>query len=171
MRMTPAQRKFALAVHVTLSVGWIGAVVAFLALVFAAMSTQDAATLRAAWIGMDLMGWWAIVPLAFASLVTGIVVSLGTKWGLFRHYWTLLSLVLTVVATAVLVGNMQAVSFHASLATGMDDADLATLRGGLGTELGHAGLGLVVLLAIQALNIYKPQGLTRYGRRKQEETA
>lgn len=86
MTMTPRLRKFALTVHLTFSVGWIGAVVAYLALVIAAMVSQDAQTVRAAWIAMELIGWFIIVPLALASLLTGLVMSLGTKWGLFRHY-------------------------------------------------------------------------------------
>jgi hypothetical protein len=169
MMMTPRLRKFALTVHLTFSVGWIGAVVAFLTLVVAAMTSQDAQTLRAAWIAMELTGWFAIVPLALASLLTGLVMALGTKWGLFRHYWVLISLVLTILATGVLLGNMQAVSFFAGIAAEMDSADVRRLRGGLRSELLHAGVGLMVLLVIQVLNVYKPRGMTPYGWRKQRE--
>jgi hypothetical protein len=169
MIMTPGLRKFALTVHVTFSVGWIGAVVAFLALVVAAMTSGDAHRLRAAWIAMEVTGWFAIVPLSLGTLVTGLVMSLGTKWGLFRHYWVLTSFVLTMLATVVLFGNMQAVSFFAGIAAGTDGADVGRLRGGLRSELLHAGVGLLVLLVIQALNVYKPQGMTPYGWRKQRE--
>ncbi|HEX9923684.1 MAG TPA: DUF2269 domain-containing protein [Anaerolineae bacterium] len=169
MTMTPGLRKFALTAHITLSVGWIGVVVGFLAVVLAAMTSQDAQTLRAAWIAMELTGWFAIVPLALASLLTGLVMSLGTKWGLFRHYWVLISLVLTILATLVLLSNMQTVSFFAGLATETDSADVGQLRGGLRGELLHAGVGLLVLLVIQALNVYKPRGMTPYGWRKQQE--
>jgi hypothetical protein len=48
------------------------------------------------------------------------------------------------------------------------EADGAALRR-LGGDLFHPGLGLVVLLAITVLNVYKPRGLTRYGWRKQQE--
>jgi len=169
MTMTPGFRKFALIVHVTASVGWIGAVVAYLALVVAAMTSQDAQTLRAAWIAMELTGWFAIVPLSLVSLLTGLVMSLGTKWGLFRHYWVLFSLALTILATVVLLGNMQTVSFFAGKAAETDSADVGGLRGGLGSELLHAGVGLLVLLVIQVLNVYKPRGMTPYGWRKQQE--
>jgi len=169
MTMTPRLRKFALTVHLTFSIGWIGAVVAFLALVVAAMTSQDAQTLRAAWIAMELTGWFAIVPLALASLLTGLVMALGTKWGLFRHYWVLISLVLTILATGVLLGNMQTVSFFAGIAAETDSADVGGLRGGLRSELLHAGVGLLVLLVIQVLNVYKPRGMTPYGWRKERE--
>jgi hypothetical protein len=169
MTMSPGLRKFALTAHVTSSVGWIGAVIAFVVLVVAAMVSQDAPTLRAAWIAMNLTGQFAIVPLALASLLTGLVMSLGTKWGLFRHYWVLFSLGLTLFATIVLLGNMQTVSFFAGIATEMDNADVGALRAGLQSELLHAGIGLLVLIVIQILNVYKPRGLTPYGWRKQQE--
>src|SRR3970040_255657 len=105
--MTPTLRKFTLTVHLTFSVGWIGAVVAYLALVVAAMTREDAQSLRAAWLAMELIGWYVIVPLALASLLTGFVMSLATPWGLFRHYWVLSSLALTILATVVLLRTQQ----------------------------------------------------------------
>jgi hypothetical protein len=167
--MTSGLRKFSLTVHLTFSVGWIGAVMAYLALVIAAMTSQDAQTLRTAWIAMELIGWYVIVPLALASLLTGLVMSLGTPWGLFRHYWVLFSFVLTLLATAVLLEHMQTVSFFAGLAAETNRADVGQLRDGLWGELFHAGVGLLVLLVIQVLNVYKPRGLTPYGWRKQHE--
>lgn len=165
MTMRPGLRKLALTAHVTFSVGWIGGVVAYLALGVAAVTSQEVQTVRAAWTGMAVIGWFALAPLAVAALLTGLVMSLGTKWGLFRHYWTLISLVLTVLATAVLLLHMPDVSALAEIAQTAEGAKLA----GLGGDLFHPGVGLGVLLVIQVLNVYKPPGLTRYGWRKQQE--
>jgi len=163
--MTPGVRKFALTIHLTSSVGWIGAVVAYLVLGVAAVTSRDVQTVRAAWIGMEVIGWWAIVPLALAALLTGLVMSLGTQWGLFQHYWVLISLVLTSLSTIILVVHMPTVSAMTRLAQQADAADLR----GLGGDLFHPGVGLVVLLAIAVLNVYKPRGVTPYGWRKQRE--
>jgi uncharacterized membrane protein len=138
------------------------------------VTTNDDSTLRATWIAMDLTGWYAIVPLALASLLTGLVMALGTKWGLFRHYWVLISLVLTLLATVVLLLHMPDVSVLANAAREAEGAGLDGMAKHLNTRLGegdllHPALGLVVLLVIQVLNVYKPQGMTRYGWRKQEE--
>lgn len=160
--MSPRLRKLALAVHLTFSVGWIGGAVAYLALGVAAETSRDAEMVRAAWIGMELTGWFAIVPLALASLLTGLVMALGTRWGLFRHYWVVFSFVLTVFAVVVLLLHMPTVSSTAEIARGAGDARLD----GLGGDLGHPAIGLVVLLVIQVLNMYKPRGMTRYGQRK-----
>jgi hypothetical protein len=105
--MTPRLRKVALSVHLTFSVGWIGAVLAYLALGVGAVSSEDVQTVRAAWTAMELTGWYVIVPLALASLLTGLVMALGTKWGLFRHYWVLISFTLTIFATVVLLLHMK----------------------------------------------------------------
>ena len=166
--MSPGVRKLALTVHLTCSVGWIGAVIAYLALGVSAVTSQDAQTVRAAWIAMEVTGWTAIVPLAVASLLTGLVMSLGTPWGLFRHYWVLISLVLTVLSTVVLLVHMPSVTHVAGMARAADGATLAGL-GPLGGDLFHPGVGLLVLLAITVLNVYKPRGLTPYGWRKQQE--
>ena len=111
---------------------------------------------------MDLTGWWVIVPLAILALLTGLVMSLGTPWGLFQHYWVLMSLLLTVFCTVVLVLHMPSVSAMAARAQQMDAAELRALGG----DLFHPGVGLVVLVAISVLNVYKPAGLTVYGWRK-----
>src|SRR6266851_9960371 len=122
-------------------------------------------TVRAAWIAMELTGWWAIVPLAITALLTGLVMSLGTHWGLFRHYWVLISLALTLLRTVVLVLHMPSVSAMASMARQMDGADLRALGG----DLFHPSVGLLVLLAVTVLNVYKPAGVTPYGWRRQRE--
>ncbi len=164
--MGPGLRKFVLSVHLTSSVGWIGAVVAYVALGVSAVTSQDPQTIRGVWVAMELAGWYVIVPLALAALLTGIVISLGTPWALFRHYWVLISLVLTVLTTVILVLHMPDVSAVASV---VRRADAADLQGGHGGDLFHAVGGLVVLLVITVLNVYKPQGLTPYGWRKQQE--
>ena len=126
MPLTPGPRKLVLTVHLTCSVGWIGAVVAYLALGAAAATSQDAPTVRAAWVGMEVVGWSAVLPLALAALLTGLVISLGTPWGLFRHYWVLISLGLTVLATAVLLLHLPDVSALADVAR---EADQPTSAG------------------------------------------
>jgi hypothetical protein len=163
MTMTPGLRKFVLTAHVASSVGWLGAVVAYLALAVAALTNQDAQTVRAAWIAMGLTGRFVIVPLSLASLLIGLIQSLSTPWGLFRHYWVLVKFLLTVFATVILLLHMPTVSYFASVAVETDNANLDGLWG----ELLHAGGGLLVLLVNTTLSVYKPGGMTRYGRRKQ----
>ncbi|MGH3985550.1 MAG: DUF2269 domain-containing protein [Pseudonocardiaceae bacterium] len=169
MTMTLRLRKFALTAHVTFSVGWLGAVAVYLALAVAGLTSQDAQMVRAAYLMMELSAWFVIVPLALASLLTGLVSSLGTTWGLFRHYWVLFKLLLNILATIVLLLYTQSISYFAGVAaeTTLSSADLGDLRNP--THVLHAGAGLLVLLMATTLAVYKPRGMTRYGRRRQHE--
>lgn len=167
MRLSPPLRKAALAVHLAVSVGWIGAVAAYLALDLAAAASDDAATLRAAYLGMGLIAGSVIVPLAVATLVTGVVVSLGTKWGLLRHWWVLVSLALTVFASVVLLVETGTIAAYAAVAA--DPATTETELRALGSTLVHSIGGSVVLLVVLVLNVYKPVGQTPYGWRTQQE--
>lgn len=170
--MNSKVRKLLLTTHIVVSVGWIGAVLAYLALVVAAIAGQSDQLLRAAWIALELIGWYVLVPLALAAVVTGIGIALATPWGLFRHYWVTASLFLTVVAAAVLLQHMATVTSFADMAADAAIADVRdVLRVGLRGELLHAGVGLVMLLGIATLNVYKPRGLTAYGRKRTEVVA
>ncbi|HYZ90886.1 MAG TPA: DUF2269 domain-containing protein [Actinomycetota bacterium] len=161
--MPAGVRKLVLTTHLTFSIGWIGAAVGYLGLGIAATGSEDPETIRSAWIGMETIGWFVIVPLALASLLTGLVMALGTKWGLLRHYWVIFSFVLTVFATVILLLHMPTVTSTTDIARTADPATLARLGG----DLGHPAIGLGVLLVVQTLNMYKPRGMTSYGHRRQ----
>jgi hypothetical protein len=166
MTMTPGQRKFALTLHVISSIGWFGSVLAFLALVVAALSSRDELTVRPAYLAMELTARFVIVPLALASLLTGVVQSLGTPWGLFRHYWVLVKLLATLFATVILLMKMALIGDAARIAATEADADLHAAGLQL---LVHTVGGLLVLLAPAVLSVYKPPGMTGYGWRKQQQ--
>ncbi len=159
MPMTPGLRKFALTTHVTSSVGWLGAVGAFLALAIAGLGSQDPQIVRAAYLAMHLTTWLVIVPLSLAALLTGIVQSLGTTWGLFRHYWIVTKLLLTVLATIILLVHTQPIDRVAAVAaqTTLAAGDLRQLRIQL---VGDACAALFVLLVTTTLSVYKPWGMT-----------
>ncbi|UGY91284.1 hypothetical protein [Streptomyces gobiensis] len=163
MIMPPRLRKTVLTAHVITSVGWLGAVLAYLALEVTAVTSQDIQTVRGAYAAMEVTVLYVIVPLAVASVLIGIVNALGTPWGLFRRYWVLVKLLLTVFAATVLLIETQTVSHLAEAAA--SSADPRELPG----TLLHSVGGLVVLLIIVILSVFKPRGVTRYRWRKQNE--
>ncbi len=168
--MTPRLRKFVLTAHVTFAVGWLGAVAAFLALAIAGLTSQDAQMVRAAYLAMNWIGWYVLVPLSFASLLTGLVQSLGTEWGLFRHHWIVAKLLINVLANIVLLMFMLIISSvlaGVAAATTLSNVDLGELRSA--SPLLHAGVALLLLLVATTLSVYKPRGVTPYGWRKQHE--
>jgi hypothetical protein len=164
MTLPPAGRRAALTAHVASSLGWFGAVVVFLVLAVAGLRSRDQQTVQAAYLAMDLSIRFAIVPLAFACLLTGLISSLGTPWGLVRHYRVLVKFALIVVATVVLLLQLAPVGYLARTAggTGVASGHLTEARLSL---IVHATGGLLVLLGATVLAVYKPRGVTRYGRR------
>jgi len=170
--MTPALRKLTITAHVTFSVGWLGAVAAFLVLSIAGLTSHDAEVVRGAYLSMDLISRFIIIPMCFAALATGLLQALGTPWGFFRYYWILLKFGLALFATiALLIHQFAVMAVAARRVSGaatetLFSTDLAPLK----TELVRApSLAILLLLVVTTLGVYKPWGLTRYGRRKQQE--
>lgn len=164
--MLPALRKALLTFHIAVSVGWLGALLAYLPLDVTASWSDDVVLVRAAYVAMDLIARWAIVPLALAALASGVLVALTTRWGLLQHHWVVLSLALTALAVGVLLVEAPILATLAAAAAdpARADADVLALPGTLPHSLG----GLVVLLVVLSLNVVKPPGLTRRGWREQQ---
>jgi hypothetical protein len=170
--MTPALRKLTITAHVTFSVGWLGAVAAFLVLSIAGLTSHDADVVRGAYLSMDLISRFVIIPMCFAALATGLLQALGTPWGLFRYYWIVMKFGLAIFATiALLIHQFGVMAVAAKRVSGSAaetffSADLGPEK----TELVRApSLAILLLLVATSLGVYKPWGLTGYGRRKQQE--
>ena len=164
MTLQPGLRKFVLFAHVTSSVGLLGAVVCFLVLAVSGLSGLNDQTERADYIAMNSLAELVIVPLAFASLLIGILSSLGTQWGLIRYYWVAAKLLLTVLTIIVLLFQMHSIGQLAAMA---EERTISSGDLGLQTRVViHAAGGLIVLLIISALSVFKPKGITSYGQRK-----
>jgi len=161
--LSPWLRNLALTAHVTTSIGWFGAVAGFLALAVPGLVSEDAETVRSAYVAMELTAWLAIVPMALSSFLTGVISSLGTPWGLFRHYWVLVKLLITVFATVILLLQREPIGHLADVAaeSGIAAGDLLAERIA-GTV--HAGAALFVLVVLIVLSVYKPAGRTPFSR-------
>jgi len=158
----PAIRRLTFATHVTCSAGWVGAVVVFLALASIALISEDERTVRGAYLVMAPATWLVLVSLAHASLLSGIALSLGTPWGLFRHYWVVLKLAITLFSTVILLIYMG--TFRQMAGVAADPVvQLGLVRNP--SPVVHAVLALILLLIATWLAVYKPFGATPYARR------
>jgi hypothetical protein len=164
--VTPPLRKLALTLHITASVGWMGADGVFLALALIGLNSADPPSVQAAYLAMQMAAWYVIVPLSLASLVTGLIQGLGTKWGLFNHYWIVIKLIINVFANVALlihtqpIGRLAAATADRALASGELHAARLQL-------VVAAGGGLALLLVATTVAVFKPRGLTPYGWRAQ----
>lgn len=161
MATRPRLRKLALTAHIVCSVGWLGAVAVFLALAISAVTSQDPEVVRGVHLAMRSIGWLVLVPLSVASLLTGLLQSLSSKWGLLRHYWVLVKLALNILATAILLLYMQTLDTLGDIAAQSSGDDLSGLRDP--SPVLHAGGALLLLVGAAAVSVYKPRGLTPYG--------
>jgi|JI10StandDraft_1071094.scaffolds.fasta_scaffold06703_6 hypothetical protein len=161
MTMSPSLSKFTLTAHIIFSAGWLGAVAGFLALAITGLIGQDAQVVRSMYIAMEVVAWFVIIPLSISSFLTGLIQSLGTQWGLFRHYWILIKFILTLVATTLLMLHMQPISYMASVVSQkmLSNTELSSLRIQL---IADAGIALFVLLVATALSVYKPFGRIQF---------
>ena len=162
--MTPRVRKAALFAHATSSVGWIGAVAVFLVVAVIGMTSDDAQTVRGVYLVIEPAAWRVLLPLAIASLVSGLVMSLGTAWGLFRYYWVIFKLAISVFATIILLIYMGTFRLMAGVA-GNPASDLDAIRNP--SPVLHATVALLLLLVANVMAVYKPLGLTAHGIRTQ----
>ena len=163
MSLPAGWRRFGLVAHVSSSVGWFGAVLAFLALALVGVLSRDDQVARAAYLMMEPVGWFVIVPLNLASLATGLVSSLATPWGLFRHYWVMAKLAINMVATGVLLLYMRGLGSLAAAARLGLVVDVHGLRDP--SPILHTAAAIILLLLAMILSVYKPRGVTSFGRR------
>ena len=170
MVMAPGVRKLVRTAHITFAVSWFAAVASFLTLAIAGLTSQDAQTVRSSHLAMEFIACYVIVPLSFAPLLTGPILSLGTPWGLFRHYWILAKLLITMLCTLVMLVHMGPINLLASAAAtaSLLSDDLHAIR----VQMVIASVAaLLALLTETTLAVYKPRGMTSYGWRKQEQPA
>lgn len=162
MALAAPWRKLGLLLHVVTSIGLMGGVAGFLALALEGAATTEAVTMRATYLGMSSLTWWIIIPLAVLSLLVGVVQSLITPWGLVRYYWVIIKLVLTVLACTVLALQLPTIL---SLADAARTGNMAGHEAARFSMILHGTGGLLVLLVIAVLSVYKPRGMTQHGLR------
>lgn len=159
--MPPPVRKVMVVVHVVTSVSWLALMMCLLSLGAIGLATDDADTLRAAYRTMPMLGGPLIVPLSLLSLLSGLVLSLGTPWGLFRYRWVSTKFWLTLAAAVASVFQLTA---------RLDEAAAVALRYPTGPipamHLGFLRYNLVIVPTIAltvyvlnvALSVLKPWG-------------
>lgn len=153
-------RRALLVVHVVASAGWLGLTLGLLALGITAATTGAAVSVEASVRAMKLFADWLLLPAAFLTLVSGLVLALGTPWGLARHRWVYVKFWVTLGTTTATV---------LALRPGVNSAVAAVAAGGPLPDAGDVLMGPVVSLSayvfMTVISVLKPWGPTRRGRR------
>ena len=163
------RRQPLLVAHIGLSVGWIGLNTALLTLAVVGLATNDPATLRAIYVSLGWLGLVLIAPFSVGTLITGVLVAIRGRWGVLRHWWVAVKL---LIAVGVTIGANLLLDLRLQSAANR----VTTLSGSAltGPSLGVARYVAVVLPIIQMgflltalmLAIYRPWGLTCFGARQ-----
>ena len=167
MTFSGPTRKFVLLAHVTTSVGLLGAVASFLLLSIFGIVSSNVQLVQSSYVLLMPLTAYLILPLVVASLLIGIISSLGTPWGLVRYYWVAAKLLLTSAILIVLLLQMNAIAQLSTITASrvVTDTDM-----GLRIRMIiHAGGGLGVLLLIMILSLWKPKGVTPFGQRQSSQ--
>jgi uncharacterized membrane protein len=145
--MSAYTRRALLTVHIIASVGLLGDVAAVLAINVIAATTADTELAAASYELLALFGFLFGIPLSLVSLLSGIVLGLGSKWGVLRYAWvaTKLGLLVSVIVVGAVV-----------LGPGTD-----AMRHGDGGAESRLVLGaawqLVALCTATGLSVFKPR--------------
>lgn len=147
-------RRGLLVAHVAVSVSWLGLTVGLLTLGVAAFVTGDATTAQAATRAMKIFGDWLVIPVALLSLLSGLVLALGTPWGLARHRWVWTKFWLTLITAGLSIFSLRP-GIDEAATSGVVDIDLIIAP----------SVATATYLFITAISVLKPWGPTRRGRR------
>lgn len=165
-RLSPRWYKVLLTTHIIVSGAWLGVVVARLALGLAAVASGTPAIAEGRYSALEAM-YIAFPPLAVGTVITGVLLSLGTKWGLLRHYWVATKLVLTVavIATAAPVADrLVDQSIAASSGQAADSSSVLGFASPPATLITVFVVHMLMLGTATVLSVYKPWGKTWFGR-------
>ena len=154
-------RRINLVLHVAVSVGWLGMDAVLLVLGATAALAGDPELTRACYLAMDAAGGLMLVPIALLTLLTGLVAGMGTKWGLVRHWWVLVKLVLTLAAATASIFLLRGTLAEAAEAAGTPLPDLGRYE--LDMVIPPT-VALVLYLTMTVLSVVKPWGRTGWGR-------
>jgi hypothetical protein len=165
-QLSRAWRKGILVIHIVAGGSWIG--IDVLVAVFV-LTGRYGGTLEVRSLAYRALATFVVWPMLTAGLIclaSGLLLGLGTKWGLVRYWWVAVKLTLNLVLCALILILLQ---------PGMDDVydygeDL--LRGGgargtVATLFFPPAVSLTALGFATTLSVVKPWGRLR-GRRQRD---
>jgi uncharacterized membrane protein len=163
--MPPQIRKVVLTLHVIFAVGWLGTGFTMLALGIMGFTGSNIQTMRESYVSMERLGDFVVIPVALCAVLTGLLLGLGSRWGLLRHYWVAVKLI-------VGLGALTLAAF--ALRARLHEAASLVKKPGASTDIGFVSITLIVAPSVAlvlytsnvVLSIFKPWGKTSYGKRK-----
>jgi hypothetical protein len=161
-RLRGSTRKWTLLTHLVSSIGWLGADVVFLILSITGLTSDDPALVAACYRAIHQFAVWLLLSWGLVSLGSGVLLGLGSKYGLLRYWWVAVKLVISVVLTTLVLVLLRPVTDQAAARSEHIDGTLMDRLGMLSTNLMFPpGVSITALLLATYLGIFKPWGRLR----------
>lgn len=154
-------RQVWMVLHIISSIGWLGTILACIALSAASLTTDDLGRISALYTAMEVLADVFFLPGTALLVVTGVLLGLGTKWGLVKWWWVLVKLIVGLALFAAGAFNLRFAVYNAADKAG----GLQPLESSVDVSL-FGMLGVMAVLGIFAalLSVLKPWGRTKWGR-------
>ncbi|MFE6610979.1 PDR/VanB family oxidoreductase [Amycolatopsis sp. NPDC057786] len=159
-RLSPRSRKIWLVLHIGVSVGWLGLSLGMLTLALIGLLAGTHVARHSAYEIFHIFDLVIVIPSVVLTIITGLVLSLGTPWGLVKHRWVLAKFLISLSIPAAAAVESRWVT---ELVARTEDP--AARPGALGVALviTVGGFALSLWVAV-ILSVLKPWGRTRWGR-------
>lgn len=166
-QLSPKWRKMVLLLHVVSAVGWLGLHIGNVTFAITGLVTDDPVTQRTVFRAVDLLGGMLLIPISLLAFTTGVVLALGTRWGLVRHWWVLTKFVLTLIPVILIPVSL--LPGYRDLAELVNEAPAGQV-----VDTGTSGPSLVIAAIVSTsmyltsvtLSVFKPWGRTKWGKRR-----
>jgi hypothetical protein len=100
-------RRATLVTHLVAGGAWIGIDVIVAVLVCTGRFAADVHLRGVAYQALAAFVVWPMLTSGLVCLVTGLILGLGTKWGLLRYWWVAVKLTLNLVLSTLIVVSLQ----------------------------------------------------------------
>jgi hypothetical protein len=162
-RLGARTRKSVLLVHIASAGAWLGIDVVMAVLVFTALLTDNSGTKALCFQALELVAVWPLLITGLVCLITGVILGLGSKYGLVRYWWVAVKLVLNLLLTGlVLVALAPEVAQAAERGRQFMEGQPATLT--VGDLIFPPIVSPTALTVAMVLAVFKPWGRIRRSR-------
>lgn len=165
-RLSRRARHVVLIVHIVSSVAWIGVNLAMLALVVAGLTSSSGQVVAVAQQAVTIIVPPVVPPLAIATVVSGVVLGIGTRWGLIAHRWVAIKLALSLVMLVLVFVALLPGALGADTPDPTLSADALRAQTDIGQMIFPPVVSSIALIVATVLSVTKPGGTTRWARRQ-----
>lgn len=161
-RLSGRARKITLMLHIASAGAWFGIDVVMAVVIFRALLTGDDATKAVNYQALELFAIWPSFVMGVSCLTTGVILGLGSKYGLVRYWWVTAKLAINLVLTTlILVALRPGVAEAAEDGRRIDAGQMSQLV--VGDIVFPPIVAPTAVLLAMYLSVFKPWGRLRRG--------